>query len=469
MISSRTINILVPLLFIGMWFSVGSNPENFLNILFERDKISSNLAGLNLSVLINFLRSIFPLFCLLICLIIIIKYKLFFNQNNYLNILLLIQIAQFISTFLSQNTFISDYENMTDHIGRYHWIISSISTIFIFMIANKLQNFKTYNLFFISIIFLVLIVVFFSSKILLDFFNPDINSNNVSIYNLHVWRETAYFFNHEIPRVTGISRSICILLIILMFINFKNNNIFKLIKYPSIIVCGSLIFLFQSKFAVIFYLIINLFFLFNSKNKIGGLKKIVILFLLQVFLFFSISEIKYHFIDQKIKDGMSKIEKVENKKKFGQKHLRTINKKRDKDFSILNDILMSGRLKLWTDSFKQIKKKPILGYGSMSDRIVINEKRLASKGILNPVSNAFIYSLISGGLISLSLFIFFLITIREKFINLMSFSTLNSNEVKIGSLILLMILLRIMVENSIMLFGIDFILLLNSLNLVERK
>ena len=35
----------------------------------------------------------------------------------------------------------SNYENTIDHIGRYHWLVSSIATIMIFMIANRLNSF----------------------------------------------------------------------------------------------------------------------------------------------------------------------------------------------------------------------------------------------------------------------------------------------------------------------------------------
>ena len=61
-----------------------------------------------------------------------------------------------------------------------------------------------------------------------------------------------------------------------------------------------------------------------------------------------------------------------------------------------------------------LKKDLFLGYGSMSDRHIINEKRLKNQSLVNPVSNAFLYSLISGGLVTLFLFIFFWISILKK-------------------------------------------------------
>ena len=226
----------------------------------------------------------------------------------------MIQILQLVTTFLSKNTFVSDHEDPTDHIGRYYWLISSSSLILIFMIANKLHNFKMKNLFYISTFFLTLIVLFFSYKILLDFFNPIINRNNVAIYNLNVWRESAYFLSHEIPRVTGISRSICILIIFIMFINLKNYKFQKYVKYFLIIVLGTLILLYQSKFALIFYLIICLFYFFSFKRKIRGFINILMIVLLQILLFISISNLKFYIINKNINNEISSIEKIQEKK-----------------------------------------------------------------------------------------------------------------------------------------------------------
>ena len=140
-----------------------------------------------------------------------------------------------------------------------------------------------------------------------------------------------------------------------------------------------------------------------------------------------------------------------------------------KEMQLLDHIILSGRYKLWLETLKFIENRPLLGYGSMSDRIVINKKRLVSKDILNPVSNIFLYSTLSGGLICLALLIIFFILIRKNYLNIIFFSKLENNKNKIATMILLMISLRMMVENSFMLFGIDFILLLNSLYLTQKK
>ena len=87
------------------------------------------------------------------------------------------------------------------------------------MIASKIKNFKFTNLFFISIFFLILMVIYFTIKILIDFYTNEIT---VSVYHLDVMRKSAYFLDHQMPRTTGLSRSIVLLYIILLDILRRN-------------------------------------------------------------------------------------------------------------------------------------------------------------------------------------------------------------------------------------------------------
>lgn len=56
-----------------------------------------------------------------------------------------------------------------------------------------------------------------------------------------------------------------------------------------------------------------------------------------------------------------------------------------------------------------------------------------------------------------------------KITNIFKFNINENIENKVSSLLLLLILLRCFVENSIMLFGVDFLLLLNSIYLTSNK
>ena len=481
MIESKNIEYLLFLLFIGIWASIGSDPYNFLYLFEDSGKTAKLIADISLKDFINLLRAIFPYFSLLISLIILIRYKLFFNHSSFVYFLLFIQIIQIISTYFSKNTIVSEFETSIDHIGRYHWIISSLATIFIFMISNKIKNFNKENFFYVSIFFLFFIVIFFSSRIIYDFYDPIINT---PIYNINIWRESGYFLNHQIPRVTGLSRSILVILIIILFLRYRLNSFFKYLRYFFLIILGSLIFLFQSKFSVIFIFIIYLFYIFNSKTKIKNFLKILILFSLQILLFFAVTNFKFYIKDIENNKSIQNIDTIKKIEKKKNKYIRDvrdnkggraeyiyktfINKKKYKKEK-LDQIVFSGRVKLWSDTVNFVKNRPFLGYGSMSDRILLNKKRLNVFDTINPVSNAYLYAAVSGGIFCLLTLIFFLISTKKIFFNILSFrNDLNFSQ-QVGTLLFFMLILRSLIENSFMIFGIDFILILNILYILKKR
>ena len=477
MINSKKLEYLILFLFIGIWCTVGSDPNNFLYLFDNKSKTISILSNINLKEIINLIRAIFPLILIIITLSIILKYKLFYDYNKFVYILLLIQILQIITTYYSKDTLIlAEFESSIQHIGRYHWLISSIGTIFIFMIASKLKDFRFNNLLYVSLFFISIIVIYFSYIILIDYLNPE---HLESAYHLDTWRESGYFFNHQIPRVTGLSRSILILLVFLLFLNFDTSIFFNFLRNCICIILGTLIFIFQSKFSVISIFIIYIFYILSSKFKIKTFIKIGIFLFIQIFLFFSISNYKWKLVSldferiiqeefaKNLYIGVIDIEKKVNKEK---EIIRTYpeNRKKDKK-DILNYVLLSGRGQLWVDGIKYFKERPILGYGSMSDRIILNKERIVKSNVINPVSNAFVYSLLSGGIFCFFLLILFFVSIREYFIKIFYFRDLENFYLKIGSLIFLLIFLRLFIENSMMLFGIDFILIMNVLYLLKGK
>ena len=481
MIESKNIEYLLFLLFIGIWASIGSDPYNFLYLFEDSGKTAKLIADISLKDFINLLRAIFPYFSLLISLLIIIRYKLFFNHSSFVYFLLFIQIIQIISTYFSKNTIVSEFETSIDHIGRYHWIISSLATIFIFMISSKIKNFNKENLFYISIFFLFFIVIFFSSRIIYDFYDPIINT---PIYNINIWRESGYFLNHQIPRVTGLSRSILVILIIILFLRLRLSGFFKYLRYFFLIILGSLIFLFQSKFSVIFIFIIYFFYIFNSNTKIKNFLKILILFLLQISLFFAVTSFKFYIKDIENNKNIQNVDKIDKIEKKRNKYIRDvrenkggraeyiyktfINKKKYKKEK-LDQIVFSGRVKLWSDTVNFVKNRPFLGYGSMSDRILLNKKRLNVFDTINPVSNAYLYAAVSGGIFCLLTLIFFLISTRKIFFNILSFrNDLNFSQ-QVGTLLFFMLILRSLIENSFMIFGIDFILIINILYILKKR
>ena len=467
MINSRKLNYLIIFFFIGMWISIGSDPYDYLVIFENQNYRKINLFKFDLKIIINFVRSIIPCTILLFSLYIVIKYKIFKDQKKFIYILFLIQIIQLITTFISKDSLMSDYETSIDFIGRFHWVISSISIIFIFMIASKIQNFKFTTLFYISIFFLTLMVIYFTVKILIDFYTNEITG---SVYHLDVMRKSAYFLDHQMPRTTGLSRSIVLLYIFLLFLNYYLKDYLKFLNYLILIILGSLIFFFQSKFAFTTYLLTNIIFIFNSSDKIEKLKLFLFLLITQIILFYGISSSRIIF-DKKMLNFNNSINfNTAKKEERKVRHFRSFNDTaHETRMDLIKNIISSGRFDLWQKALVYVKQRPFIGYGSMSDRHIINEKRLKNQKLVNPVSNAFIYSILSGGVFCLLLFLYFLLSIKEKILNILKINIKSDYHKSVASMIIFILCLRCLVENSIMLFGLDFILILNALYLTEKK
>ena len=288
MINQKIIFYYVIFSWIGLWASLGSNPYDFLFILEKEGTLYSTLINMNFNEVINFLRSIFIPFSLFISLLILTKFRE--NKIDKLILLLIfIQLAQIISTFLSYNTSIAEIESKIDHVGRYFWTISSLSLLAIYLISCKIGVRSNKIIFYISIIFLTFITFFFSYKIVSDFL---FLASEKSVYHLSIFRESAFFLSHEIPRITGLSRTIIFLYIIILF--FKSNlEIYNnYIKYLFLGILGALVILYQSKFGVISFLLINTIYIYISKNKLKTLKLIFFLFIFQLTIIFSIVSIK---------------------------------------------------------------------------------------------------------------------------------------------------------------------------------
>ena len=336
--------------FIGLWVSLGSNPNDFLKIL-------ENNFYFNFKDLINFFRSIFPYILCLAYFFFIIKEKLYLKQSKIINLLLLIYISQIISTYLSNYSSISEFENLINHIGRYHWLVSGLGIIFIYMISNKFYERDLKIYFYISILFLTCIVIFFSSKIIYDFYT---SIEDEAIYHLSVWRESAIFLNHEIPRLTGLSRSLIFLYIFVLFsneLNFKLNNY---LKFFLLILIGSLVIFFQSKFSIIMLTFFYFLHFLTFKRKVKGFVILIFMIFLQFSTFYSFSNFRLVFQqNETIKE--QKIDKTLEKSKNNNisrpkiKHFRNFSYDSISGLEYLEHVIFSGRVKLWIAAFDDIK------------------------------------------------------------------------------------------------------------------
>ena len=449
-----------------IWISIGSNPADITYLFLNIEDFFNTENSLNyFKNFVNFFRAIIPILLIFLSIFLIKKFKIYKNIDQGYKIVLFLLISQLCSTVYSYNTQIILYETSLEYLGRFFWINSAFSTIFIFLIYDQVEK-RGRKLLYISIFFISLVIIFFSIKYILDFY-----SSNTSIYNMNFRRESGFFLNHEIPRVTGLSRSIIILFLFIIFFflfRFSFNGLIKIL-YVSILL--SLIFLFQTKFGLLFLLISCGIYIFFQKERLKSTFGITFLLLISILLAVLTSYSRETLEIELDPDNSVNIEKTLIPKKE-IRHFRTFNTSHDitdVDKSLL--ILLGGRHNLWISSLKFIKDEPILGYGAISDRVLLNisdewlfmfEPTLRQN---NPTSNAFFYSLISGGLISGIILIYLYIFIFKRLL----INTLNKNyfswENSFYYAVLVMLVLRSLIENSFMVFGIDYIFLLHVLKI----
>ena len=140
------------------------------------------------------------------------------------------------------------------------------------------------------------------------------------------------------------------------------------------------------------------------------------------------------------------------------------------NFSSINNVnVTSGRTTIWSNSLNIIyEKKLIFGNGPQSDRILLSEyykkntdkNREAIKFGTNS-SNAIIYSILCGGLVSLFFLLQIYYLIFTKLINLL-FRIKKEQKNFLNYFLLTslcFLIFRSIFENSFALFGIDFCLL----------
>jgi O-antigen ligase len=201
---------------------------------------------------------------------------------------------------------------------------------------------------------------------------------------------------------------------------------------------GTLVCYFSSMAFIIFFITRN--------DKNYKIKKILIFIIIPIFLYFSVN----HYINENIK--------------------------KEDEIKTYNRILYThtgGRTSIWSYILNNYEYKKIFGYGPQGDRFFLKDFE-KKKYFGDNASNIFIYSLVSGGIISLLflILIFFnIFLIIKKFIKNKSTNFYENSLIKNFSIICLIFFsIRSIFENSFGVFGVDFLITYLSLSyLVSLK
>ena len=347
-------------------------------------------------------------------------------------------------------------------------MICICSILLFFLIINSFL--KKFN---IEYLLLISFIIFFSynSVLIFNIYKSFLLSNDFSAYGTIQTDPSNSFFNHSVPRITGVSRLLLFFYIIIscytFFIYKKNNYIITILLYLLLIFSGSLLWSFQSRTALFTKIVLDIILLLLLNKKITT--KIITFLIL---LFFPI--ILHNLI------VLTKNQETRNLYINSYKNiLEKVLEKNNTEINLQNNLIIkknrifnentSGRTEIWSEIIKKSKDSPFFGHGSQADRWYISR----AESFYNNASSAFFYSLICGGISGSIIYILifyktlklnFLIFVKKK-----SFFK-NNNLLTISSFfILIALILRSLVENSFMLFSVDNIFFLTCYYILVKK
>lgn len=439
---------------------------------------------LNLILFINFLRSIISsiLFFLFVGFIFWNTYTKKIEIDIILKLFFIFIFTQIIGGINNPKIYENLYEydlifnsysnkiwiSLFLYFDQNYYLICLFSILLFFLIVNSfLKKFK------IEYLLLISFIIFFSYNIVLIFniYKSFLLSNDFSAYGTMLTDPSNSFFNHSVPRITGVSRLLLFFYIILncftFFILKKGGYIKITLLYTLIIFSGSLIWSFQSRTILLTKLIIDILLILFLEKKI----KIKIL----IFLILTFLPIILHNSIILIKNKESRVSFI-NELVMIQS---IIAKQNNSDIKLENNLIFkknrifnegaSGRSEIWSAIIKKSKESPFFGYGSQADRWYINR----SAPFYNNASSALFYSLISGGITGVLIYLsIFFKTLKLVFITFLRKKIFfkNNNLLTISSFfILIALLLRSLVENSFMIFSIDNIFFLTCYYILSKK
>ena len=467
-------NISLALLTFLIWASIGSKYKPF-----------SEINDLNIKIIINYIRFFLPLLIFII---------LFFFRDNYQkNIYLKLTIYFIFFSFLIgiynlyyNNVSIIQMLNNDQLLLKTGYLpniirdltmsIYFLSAYLIFSRLNHDEMTRFIKLNYLFLIFISFVTLFYAYG---EFFG-----NQKEYLYFTQFLITGELFGVPTIRSLGLSRNLFVIFIPLaIFYLFRKEKKFNFYISLILIFLSLNIFQLQSRLTIYsFYIfcMINLFLLFFKKDYKKLINIIFLFFLIPQILNLSIPITKKYFIKSKTENynEMTKQEfKLKNIYEFTPKNIYDFfkdiklpksriltltpnnpdysKKYKDNQFVLVSEY-SSGRLELWKKTLnlfinKNNYKNIFLGFGSSADRLFLKET----------VSNALLYSLISGGYLGLIFLILFYLYILSKIYNfLIHYKEYSKDIISISSItIIIFIMLRSLVESSFLVFGSDSIIL----------
>ena len=442
-------NIIISLCWLIILASINTLFRDVANI----KNLELNFKLENFYIIINFFRYLSPILLLSIFLL-IMKNRL----NNFSKLLILYGVVQIFALII--------FRDINGILNNISYPILLFTLIIYFEVFKYDMDEKIFSIiFFISIFFLVTVVLIFLPGLFHKFLTTP---NQNYLYWASDESIGGTIFLQAYPRVTGIARSLLIILFFLIsFYLLSKSNKYKKLIFISAIIVSTLIYSIQSRGALIGYLpmiIIILFFL-NLKIKVK-IYTLIGIILIPIFLWETFSFFKNERLISI--ENNERLISIENNVKSKIYTNRVFSK------SVINS---SGRVQIWTKCIEVIKsKKLFLGYGPQADRHLIPNDQFfvykdTKQSLANNSSNGFIYAYMCAGIIGLICIVLFSLIISTKLIKILFFKSREIQEpILIFSIFCLSyFLLRILIENSFSIFSIDLCFVILCLNYLYKK
>jgi O-antigen ligase len=425
------------------WLSIGSTPSHLINF------------NSNIKEIVNFFLIYIPL---LISILILIPLGVKNIINNIKSKNLYKLQTLFIFFYLFQLIGLIFNTNLDFNFANSYLAILGLGFTSLIIFAGGFTEKKIFkNFIYISIVVLLaLSLILIVSKTDTFLFTSD-------KYFYAYASPNEKFVHQEMPRVTGFSRTLAILvLFFICFIIWKlKSNLFITIVSILSFIYSFLIYGMQSRGTILCFIIVFLILIFLSKSLNLRFKIIFLLFFLLIPV---ITYESFLFVKKNRPDLIFSLKKSTNKTEKLISDSATDNRIFDSKQTA------TGRTLLWKEVIENYDLKKIFGYGPQADRFLIKSDKGTWLG--SNSSNGMVYAFASGGYFCL--LIMFVIYIRGAyllfklfFVNKI-FSHYNNIELKISSLFFVFFLIRSIFENSFALFSTDFILTIISIAIIEN-
>lgn len=399
------------------WLSINTMPFE-INLFGESFIKSLNSLRLSSTLILSIFLILFSLYKLSFE-----KVVFYFKEYNSTYLFLFLFSAQLISVIFN------DYRNF--NLDTIYLVILSYGTIFLFFSINsdiekKLEYFLKINIFFLCLVCFVIITPkldgLISSKFNFYLTFAELDGNILKQVN---------------PRITGLSRSFGILgLLILVFYFSSKNKYYKPLFFSIFLIFNFFIITMESRGTLLCFYLSTFFIILFMNNSVFNVKILLIVTLV-------ISNLA--------------IIKISSKK--------TIDIKDNNNNSRLFTLNSSGRVEIWNHIIKNNDYKNFLGLGSQGDRFFLkNYEKKDNFG--NNSSNAFLYTLLSGGYLGLIFLLMIYFSLLKKIFY--GIKQTNHDPYYTFSLsVILFFLIRSLFENSFALFSIDYLLIFSSILYID--